>query len=73
MYEKRRSVIGVAEPTGSETFVTTRISGVELCGADEADAEVVTGSNVEFDFNMEKAAVFDPKTELRIVLGPDVA
>ncbi|MCY3994578.1 MAG: sn-glycerol-3-phosphate ABC transporter ATP-binding protein UgpC [Rhodobacter sp.] len=65
--ERMESVVGVAEPAGSDTFVTTRIGGVDCVARMRADAEVAPGSNAEFALNMEKAVAFDPETGLRIV------
>jgi len=64
--ERVRSVVGITEPAGSDTFVTTAIGGVDCVARMRADADVVPGSVAEFAFNMEKAVAFDPKTESRI-------
>ena len=64
--ERIESVVGVTEPAGSDTFVTTNIGGVDCVARMRADAEVAPGKVTEFAFNMEKAVAFDPKTELRI-------
>jgi multiple sugar transport system ATP-binding protein len=65
--EKVRSTVTVTEPAGSDTFVNTTIGGVDCTARMRADAEVKPGQEAEFAFNMEKAVVFDPKTEERIV------
>jgi len=59
--------VDVTEPAGSDTFVATTIGGAECVARMRADAEVQPGQRAEFAFNMEKAVLFDPKTELRIV------
>ena len=64
--ERVRSLVGVTEPAGSDTFVTTSIGGVDCVARMRADADVAPGGTVDFAFNMEKAVAFDPKTELRI-------
>ena len=60
-----RNVVGVTEPAGSDTFVTSQISGKECVARMRADVEVAPGSEIEFAVNMDKAVVFDPKTEER--------
>ncbi len=64
--ERIRGVVGVTEPAGSDTFVTTSIGGVDCVARMRADADVSPGNETDFAFNMEKAVAFDPKTELRI-------
>jgi multiple sugar transport system ATP-binding protein len=65
--ERVPNTVIVTEPAGSDTFVTTTIGGAECVGRMRADAEVAPGQETEFAINMEKAVVFDPKTEVRIV------
>ncbi len=65
--ERVPSTVTVTEPAGSDTFVATTIGGAECVARMRADAEVQPGQRAEFAFNMEKAVVFDPKTEVRIV------
>ena len=65
--ERIESVVGVTEPAGSDTFVSTIIGGVDCVARMRSDADVAPGNTAEFAFNMEKAVAFDPKTELRIV------
>ena len=64
--ERIESAVGVTEPAGSDTFVTTSIGGVDCVARMRADADVAPGKVTEFAFNMEKAVAFDPKSELRI-------
>ncbi len=59
--------VGVAEPAGSDTFVTMTLSGRDVIGRMRADANVTSGEPFSFAINMEKAVAFDPKTEERIV------
>ena len=61
-----RNRVGVTEPAGSDTFVTMLLSGKDVTARMRADAAVVPGEVFEFSVNMEKAVVFDPKTEERI-------
>ncbi|MEM6823839.1 MAG: ABC transporter ATP-binding protein [Pseudomonadota bacterium] len=64
--ERIRNTVTVTEPAGSDTFVTTTLGGAECVGRMRSDADVSPGSVTEFAINMEKAVVFDPKTEIRI-------
>ncbi|MEO0989421.1 MAG: sn-glycerol-3-phosphate ABC transporter ATP-binding protein UgpC [Pseudomonadota bacterium] len=61
-----RNKVGVTEPAGSDTFVTSQISGKECTARLRADADVAAGAEIEFAVNMDKALVFDPATEERI-------
>ncbi|MFK7764346.1 MAG: ABC transporter ATP-binding protein [Roseobacter sp.] len=58
--------VGVTEPAGSDTFVTSHISGKDCISRMRADADVTTGSMMNFAVNMDKAVLFDPKSEVRI-------
>ncbi|MBO6638030.1 MAG: sn-glycerol-3-phosphate ABC transporter ATP-binding protein UgpC [Roseitalea sp.] len=61
------NTVGVTEPAGSDTFVTSQMSGRECIARMRADAEVRPGATIEFAVNMDKALVFDPQTEERVV------
>ncbi|WP_170327635.1 ABC transporter ATP-binding protein [Ruegeria arenilitoris] len=65
--ESIRNTVTVTEPAGSDTFVATTIGGAECVARMRADAEVLPGQQAEFAFNMEKAVVFDPESENRIL------
>ena len=58
--------VTVTEPAGSDTFVVTSFGGKEVTGRFRADVDVRAGANFNFAVNMEKAILFDPKTEDRI-------
>jgi multiple sugar transport system ATP-binding protein len=58
--------VEVVEPAGSDTFVVTRIAGVEVVARMRADAEVRAGQTAPFLFNMDKAVLFDPDGGRRI-------
>jgi multiple sugar transport system ATP-binding protein len=58
--------VEITEPAGSDTFVMAHLGGNEVTGRFRADADVRPGSVFPFAINMEKAVVFDPKTEMRI-------
>jgi len=58
--------IGVTEPAGSDTFVTTTIGGKDVISRMRADVTVTTGEVFDFAINMEKAVAFDPESENRI-------
>ena len=60
------NTVGVTEPAGADTFVTSTISGKDCIARMRADANVHPGSAFDFAINMDKAVAFDPKTEDRI-------
>jgi multiple sugar transport system ATP-binding protein len=62
-----RNRVTVTEPAGSDTFVTSPISGKDCIARMRADAEVRPGEEFDFAVNMDKAVCFDPATEARIV------
>ncbi len=55
--------VSVTEPAGSDTFVTTVISGKDCIARMRADAEARPRQMFEFTVNMDKAVIFDPETE----------
>ncbi|MHA7888618.1 ABC transporter ATP-binding protein [Roseicyclus sp.] len=58
--------VTVTEPAGADTFVTMTLSGKDCIARMRADADVHAGQPFEFAVNMDKAVLFDPKTEERI-------
>jgi multiple sugar transport system ATP-binding protein len=60
------NLVNVIEPAGADTYVTMELGGRDVVARMRADADVHTGQPFEFAVNMEKAVVFDPKTEVRI-------
>jgi len=58
--------VGITEPSGADTFVTSEIAGRDCVARMRADADVRPGQAFEFAVNMDKAVAFDPVTELRI-------
>ncbi len=60
------NTVGVTEPAGADTFVTMALSGKDCIARMRADAEVHPGQPFDFAVNMDKAVLFDPKTEDRI-------
>ena len=58
--------IGVTEPAGSDTFVTTTLGGKDVISRMRADVAIQSGEMFDFAINMDKAVVFDPQTENRI-------
>jgi multiple sugar transport system ATP-binding protein len=60
------NIVTVIEPAGSDTFVTMTVSGRDVVARMRADASVAARDRFEFAVNMDKAVVFDPKTEARI-------
>lgn len=64
--EKVTNTIGVVEPTGSDTFVTSSFGNTECTARLQADTQINSGDKFEFAFNMDKVVAFDPQTENRI-------
>ncbi len=64
--ESLTNLVSVTEPAGSDTFVTTTLSGKDCIARMRADASVEAGKPFTFAVNMDKAVAFDPKTEERI-------
>ena len=61
------NMVSVTEPAGSDTFVETTLSGSRCIARMRADVEVHAGQPFDFIINMDKAVVFDPSSEDRIV------
>ncbi|MDV6228298.1 sn-glycerol-3-phosphate ABC transporter ATP-binding protein UgpC [Nitratireductor aquimarinus] len=59
--------IEVIEPAGSDTFAVTRLGGREIVARLRADAPISAGQTARLAFNLDKALLFDPETEARIV------
>lgn len=59
-------MVKVTEPTGADLFVITELAGKEVISRMRAKSDVTTNERAAFAFNMEKAVLFDPETELRI-------
>ncbi len=64
--KKFKNPVSVIEPAGADTFVTTVLGGKDSICRMRADAQLETGKDCEFVANMDKAVIFDPKTEARI-------
>ncbi|MEH6631795.1 MAG: sn-glycerol-3-phosphate ABC transporter ATP-binding protein UgpC [Halopseudomonas aestusnigri] len=60
------NVVDVTEPAGSDTYVVSHLGGQEVVARMRADAVVKPGEGAVFALNMDRAVVFDPKTEQRI-------
>jgi multiple sugar transport system ATP-binding protein len=58
--------VTVIEPAGADTFVTMTLAGKDCIARMRADADVHPGHVFEFAINMDKAVLFDPKSEARI-------
>jgi multiple sugar transport system ATP-binding protein len=61
-----RCTIDVVEPTGSDKFVMTSLSGREITARVRASEPVAPGETVTLKVNMAKAHFFDPETQMRI-------
>ena len=62
----QEGLVEVVEPAGSDTFVVTRLGGVEVIARMHADAVVRPGQPAPFAFAMGKAVLFDPETGQRL-------
>ncbi len=60
------NTVSVTEPAGADTFVSTTLAGKDCIARMRADADVHPGQSFDFAVNMDKAVLFDPKTEDRI-------
>ncbi len=58
--------VSVIEPAGSDTFVTSVISGKDCTARMRADAPVRLDEVFDFAFNMDKAVIFEPESGSRI-------
>ncbi|WP_424986996.1 ABC transporter ATP-binding protein [Microbulbifer sp. S227A] len=58
--------IEMDEPTGAETILMCRIAGQEAITVCEPDEAPKPGETVEFEIDMGKISLFDPKTEARL-------
>ena len=61
-----RNRVSVIEPAGSDTFVTSVLSGKDCTSRMRVDAPVRLGEDFEFAINMDKAVIFDPESGDRI-------
>ncbi|MGZ9810281.1 ABC transporter ATP-binding protein [Pseudoroseicyclus sp. H15] len=56
--------VQVIEPMGIETLIYAEIGGAKCCARFGPEDEPATGSEVEFRFDMAKAHLIDPKSDL---------
>ena len=63
-----RNPVDVVEPAGSDTFVTTTLGGKDAISRMRADTRLTPGQTCDFAVNMDKAVLFDPRTEQRVRL-----
>jgi multiple sugar transport system ATP-binding protein len=56
--------VEVVEPTGAETIVIMLLDGKEITSRFAPDLAPGTGETIELAFDMDKACLFDPTTEL---------
>jgi len=57
--ERFSSPVILSEPAGSDTYVTTRIGGIECTARMRADTSVRPGTATDFVINMDKVVFFD--------------
>ncbi len=62
--------IDLVEPTGSDTFVVSKMGGVDVVARLRADAPARAGATLQLAVDTAKAVLFDPVTELRIAEMP---
>lgn len=58
--------VELVEPAGSDTFVITHLAGKAVTARMRADVVVSSGQTVPFAFNLDKAVLFDPATQIRL-------
>ena len=61
-----RSVVGVVEPTGSDTYATISIRGNDCIARMRSDVRVQPGQQCDFALNMDRAVYFEPGSGTRI-------
>ncbi len=66
MIETIEAAVEVVEPAGSDTYVVTQASGKEVIARMRSNAAVQPGQRVSFAFDLAKAVLFDPASELRL-------
>ena len=59
--------VQMIEPTGAETLALIRVGGTDVMAKMSANARPAVGSRPTFVVDMNKACLFDPQTELRIL------
>lgn len=62
----RRNRIDVTESADFDTFIATTFADKDVLGSMRADTEAHSGNMAELTLNMDKAVIFDPKTEDRL-------
>jgi multiple sugar transport system ATP-binding protein len=58
--------IDLVEPAGSDTFVISRMGGMDVVARLRADARPSVGAPFRFAVDMAKCVLFDPKTQERV-------
>ena len=58
--------IDFVEPSGADTYVLTKLGGVDIFGRFHAETRVHEGIEMDFAFDLNKVSYFDPKTEMRL-------
>ena len=62
-----KNIVGVTEPAGPDTYVSSILGGVDCVARMRADVNAEPGQTTDFAINMEKAIPLDLETENRIV------
>ena len=58
--------IEVVEPTGSDTFLISRMAGTDVIARVPADTSIRPGETFRFSVNMDQILLFDPETGTRL-------
>jgi multiple sugar transport system ATP-binding protein len=66
LVETVEAKVEVVEPAGSDTYVVTHAAGREVIARMRGDADVRPGQRIPFAFDLGRAVLFDPKTQVRL-------
>ena len=66
LVEQVDHVVSVVEPAGADTFASFTVGGRDVVARLRANSQPRVGAQFPFRLNMDKAVVFDPRTEARI-------
>ncbi|AHM05507.1 Putrescine transport ATP-binding protein PotG [Roseibacterium elongatum DSM 19469] len=64
--QSSRCRIDFVEPSGADTYVLTKLGGVDVMGRFHAETHAEAGVDMDFAFDLEKVSYFDPVTEARV-------
>jgi multiple sugar transport system ATP-binding protein len=58
--------IDFVEPSGADTYVLTKLGGIDVIGRFHAETASEEGKEMDFAFDLAKVSYFDPETEKRL-------